>query len=105
MRLVTSLVFLAVGGDALGQGSQEPPCADEAHRQFDFWVGTWEVTNAQDRVVGTNEISSILGGCVVLEEWQSTGPYSGKSLNIYDAANDKWHQTSWTAVSKTATWS
>ena len=93
MRLVTSLVFLAVGGDALGQGSQEPPCGDEAHRQFDFWVGTWEVTNAQDRVVGTNEISSILGGCVVLEEWQSTGPYSGKSLNIYDAANDKWHQT------------
>jgi hypothetical protein len=94
MGLAAAIALMFVAGDALGQGSQEPPCADEAHRQFDFWVGTWEVTNAQGKVAGTNRISSILGSCVLLEEWQSDGgPYSGKSLNIYDAANDKWHQT------------
>ena len=21
-----------------------PPCADAPHRQFDFWVGSWDVT-------------------------------------------------------------
>ena len=72
---------------------QQAPCAAEAHRQFDFWVGNWEVTNPDGKVVGTNRITAILGGCVLLEEWQSAGPHSGKSFNIYDAANDKWHQT------------
>ena len=30
---------------------QAPPCADAAHRQFDFWVGNWDVTGpkAEDR--------------------------------------------------------
>jgi hypothetical protein len=91
--LATAVAFLVAAGDARGQQAQQSPCADEAHHQFDFWIGTWEVTNTQEQVVGTNRISSILGGCVLLEEWQSKGPYSGKSLNIYDAANDKWHQT------------
>lgn len=91
--LAAFLTILVSAGDVKGQQSQQNPCADEAHHEFDFWVGTWEVSNAQGSVVGTNEISSILGGCVLLEEWQSKGPYSGKSLNIYDAANDKWHQT------------
>jgi hypothetical protein len=93
LGLATAVVSLVAAGNAWGQQAQQRPCAAEAHRQFDFWVGTWEVSNAQGDVVGTNEISSILGGCVLLEEWQSKGPYSGKSLNIYDAANDKWHQT------------
>ncbi len=91
--LVAVAVSLVAAGEARGQQAQQAPCADESHHQFDFWVGTWEVTNAQGNVVGSNEISSILGGCVLLEEWQSTGPYSGKSLNTYDAANDRWHQT------------
>jgi hypothetical protein len=90
---IAVLAILLLGADARGQQAQQNPCADDAHHQFDFWVGTWEVTNAQGNFVGSNEISSILGGCVLLEEWQSVGPYSGKSLNIYDAANDKWHQT------------
>ncbi len=91
--LAGAVALLVIPGSAQGQQAQQSPCGDEAHHQFDFWVGTWEVSNAQGNVVGTNEISSILGGCVLLEEWQSAGPYAGKSLNIYDAANDKWHQT------------
>jgi len=90
---VAVLAVLLFGADAPAQQAQQNPCADDAHHQFDFWVGTWEVTNSQGKVVGTNEISPILGGCVLLEEWQSAGPFSGKSLNIYDAANDRWHQT------------
>ena len=93
LRLAAVAALLAATGEARGQQAQQSPCSGDVYRQFDFWVGTWEVTNPQGDVVGTNEISSILGRCVLLEEWQSAGPYSGKSLNIYDAANDKWHQT------------
>ena len=86
--------LLLAAPHAGAQQAQQPPCAPEAHRQFDFWVGSWEVTNAQGNVAGVNEISSILGGCVLLEEWKSNaGPYAGKSFNVYDAARDTWHQT------------
>ena len=91
--LMAGALSVLIPSHAMAQQAGQAPCADEAHRQFDFWVGTWIVTNAQGTEVGTNRISAILGGCVLLEEWQSAGPYSGKSLNIYDAANDSWHQT------------
>ena len=28
---------------------QAPPCADAAHRQFDFWVGNWDVTGPKGK--------------------------------------------------------
>ncbi len=92
--LFAALAVLLVAPGAPAQQAQQPPCAADAHRQFDFWVGTWEVTNAQGNVAGVNQITSILGGCVLLEEWKSNaGPYAGKSFNVYDAARDTWHQT------------
>ncbi|MFQ5678572.1 MAG: hypothetical protein ACE5HP_03855 [Gemmatimonadota bacterium] len=78
---------------------QTPPraqeaCADSAHRQFDFWLGEWEVTNPAGKAAGTNRITRILGGCVLREEFTSaSGGYAGTSLNIYDAAGGRWHQT------------
>jgi hypothetical protein len=76
-------------------GAQEPakplPCSGPEHRQFDFWLGKWEVT-AKDKVVGTSSITSILNGCVIMEEWQSQGAFAGKSFNRYDPANDVWEQ-------------
>ena len=91
--LIALLLVAAHPAAASAQQGGPTPCATDTHRQFDFWVGEWEVTNAEGKVVGTNRISSILGGCVILEEWKSAGPYAGKSLNMYDAANDRWHQT------------
>jgi hypothetical protein len=90
MTIAAALILTPVA--AAGQ-SPADPCASEQHRQFDFWLGTWEVTNAEGRVVGTNRISSILAGCVLMEEWESAGPFAGKSFNIYDAASNRWHQT------------
>ncbi|MEM9304468.1 MAG: AraC family transcriptional regulator [Pseudomonadota bacterium] len=77
-----------------------PPCATDAHRAFDFWVGTWEVY-ANDQLAGRNIIRKRHGDCVLEENWQSAqGSFSGSSLNIYDAANDRWHQ-SWADSSGT----
>ncbi|MGH9368170.1 MAG: hypothetical protein ACRD3M_10900 [Thermoanaerobaculia bacterium] len=81
------------------QGGADPastpapgPCSAPENRQFDFWVGDWNVLDPQGQQVGTNDIQSILGGCVVYENW-SGGGLSGKSFNIWDAAAKKWRQS------------
>ncbi len=69
------------------------PCkAAPEFRQFDFWVGEWDAKNTQGVTVGSSSIQMILNQCVILENW-STPLQSGKSFNIYDAADKKWHQT------------
>jgi hypothetical protein len=42
--------------------------------------------------VGTSRVSRISGGCALLEEWQAAGGSGGKSLNFFDAADQRWHQ-------------
>jgi hypothetical protein len=70
-----------------------PPCRGEEHRQFDFWVGEWDVTRADGRRAGTNRIESILDGCVLHESWRSAdGRSVGQSFNIL-ARDGRWHQT------------
>jgi tetratricopeptide (TPR) repeat protein len=71
------------------------PCAYSAeNRQFDFWVGEWDVSTTQGSIpAGNSKIELILGDCVVLENWKSLNTsYSGKSYNIYDSALKRWEQ-------------
>ena len=71
------------------------PCAySTENRQFDFWVGEWEVSTTQGAIpAGNSKIELILGDCVVLENWKSlNSPYSGKSYNIYNGALKRWEQ-------------
>jgi hypothetical protein len=69
-------------------------CSSEKYRQFDFWLGDWNVTS-NGQPAGTNSIHLIHSGCALQENWQGAGEggVSGTSFNIYDQANDKWHQT------------
>ena len=72
-------------------------CKPAAFREFDFWVGEWDVTNQKPPAGRTpptsrSKISRILDGCAVLEEYQTPGGYAGKSLNFYDAKVGKWNQ-------------
>ena len=69
------------------------PCkAKSEFRQFDFWIGEWLPKNPQGVTVGTSSIQLILGDCVVFENW-STPVSSGKSFNVFDVRDGKWHQT------------
>jgi tetratricopeptide (TPR) repeat protein len=63
-------------------------------RQFDFWVGDWDVVNTPDgHPVGASHIAQELGDCVIWENWTSTGlPYSGKSYNAYNVSLKRWEQ-------------
>jgi tetratricopeptide (TPR) repeat protein len=73
----------------------QTPCAySPERRQFDFWVGDWDVvaTRSGDPA-GTSHIERTLGDCVIWENWSSLGSsYSGKSYNTYDANLKRWEQ-------------
>jgi hypothetical protein len=69
------------------------PCrARPEFRQFDFWIGEWAPQNAQGVTVGTSSIQLILGDCIIFENW-NTPASSGKSFNVFDVRDGKWHQT------------
>lgn len=60
-------------------------CASAQHRQFDFWLGEWEVFGKAGKLVGRSRIEAVLGGCALAEHWSSgTGAANdGTSLNLY----------------------
>ena len=71
------------------------PCAyTPENRQFDFWLGEWNVSTTQGAVPsGNSKIELILEECVVQENWKSlNSPYAGKSYNIYNASLKRWEQ-------------
>lgn len=69
------------------------PCTAAEYRQFDFWLGSWEVTTPDGNVAGTNAIDSILNGCVLREQWRGARGMTGTSFNTYDPHAGTWHQT------------
>jgi hypothetical protein len=92
--LVAVVIASLWGSPSSAQDEAAPPepCSSPHARDFDFWLGQWEVT-ANDEVVGFSTISSILDGCVIFEEYSgANGSYSGKSFNYYDDSDGKWHQ-------------
>jgi hypothetical protein len=76
-----------------GQTPPAKPCQAVEHRQFDFWVGRWDVFAPSGKKVGENRIELIADGCALLEQWSGNGGVTGKSLNIYDSSDGRWHQT------------
>ncbi len=79
-------------GVAAAADDVAPRCRAPEYRQFDFWLGEWEVRNAAGDVVGHNEVRRVAGGCGLLESWRGTGGGSGTSLNTYDAERGHWTQ-------------
>ena len=70
------------------------PCNTTEYRQFDFWVGDWDVeTPAAPGRASHSRITRIHDGCTILEQYESPDGYVGSSLNFYDAPRKVWHQT------------
>jgi hypothetical protein len=83
---------LAAAPASAQQPQQKPKCDTPAHRQFDFWIGEWEVTDAQGQKAGENTITLILEDCVLHESWDGGG-LNGQSFNVYSRNEDRWFQT------------
>lgn len=68
------------------------PCRSmPEYRQFDFWVGEWDVTE-RGKPAGKSSIQLILDDCIIFENWTGASGYSGKSFNLYNARAGKWQQ-------------
>lgn len=94
MRLML-VIILSLGLIAAAFAQTPPPaCESEQHRQFDFWLGEWDVDGGQDgkTPVGKSTISKVAKGCALHENWRSTQGGNGQSLNAYDAASGQWNQ-------------
>jgi len=80
------------------------PCNDAAYREFDFWIGDWEVQNPEGQVVGHNTIKVLLDGCLLLEDWSGLGGSKGISINYFDHRDNSWTQTYRDNTGNIGTW-
>ncbi len=109
-----SLLLLTIPTQAPQPGAPPPKpydCTAPEHRQFDFWIGEWDVVpnNAAataataatgatgaagaPRKPATNIIEKAHKGCVIVENWDDGLGGTGQSFNVYDRARKRWQQT------------
>jgi hypothetical protein len=72
--------------------AEDPACSDPRSRQFDFWIGDWEVINSDGSVAGRDLVAPILDDCVLQETWTGISGSAGTSLNFFDSTRGKWRQ-------------
>lgn len=92
MHPVVSASVLALAAVSAPSASSAAPCQASEHRQFDFWIGHWDVYDPAGKKVGENLIEAFANGCGLIEHWNGSGGVTGKSLNMYDASDRQWHQ-------------
>jgi hypothetical protein len=98
MRNAATAGLLALAGATsltMAQTAPAPklaPCSAAEHRQFDFWIGQWEVFTPDGKKAGDNRIEAIESGCALLERWSGRGGFTGTSLNSWDAGARRWRQ-------------
>ncbi len=97
MKPILKMVFnalLAGGAMALAvyaMAQPKMPSSPEM-RQFDFWLGEWDVVNRDGKPEGRSRIESIAEGNGILENWTDVSGTTGKSLSVYNAPKGCWQQ-------------
>jgi hypothetical protein len=94
-QFLTAGVLATAAATAQAQAAPPAPqpCGTAEHRQFDFWIGEWDVFDPKGKQVGRNRVELHGAGCYLLENWSGASGFDGKSLNMYDQADRKWHQS------------
>lgn len=72
---------------------QKPGTSPES-RQFDFWVGKWDLTWGDDGK-GSNSITLDYNGCVIHEKFDGnpSAGFKGMSISVYNEKAGKWQQS------------
>lgn len=68
------------------------PCSATEQRQFDFWIGHWDVFTPDGKKAGENLVELVAQGCALMESWSGSGGLTGKSLNSWDRRTRRWRQ-------------
>ncbi|MGB5895337.1 MAG: DUF1579 family protein [Ignavibacteriaceae bacterium] len=94
---VIFILYFAIPILALDDANQKPCSSPEAN-QFDFWIGEWKVewqNTDSTKAEGTNVVTSILGSCVIQENFSGKPgvDFIGKSFSVYNPVKKIWQQT------------
>lgn len=103
-RLLLPLAVLLACGCAARSAPVDPPCATPEAREFDFWLGDWDLAGRMRVRPGvdewretrsTNSIRSIMNGCVTLERFENRTPgaWAGMSVSSWNPHTRQWQQT------------
>ncbi|MDH5609914.1 MAG: hypothetical protein OEY56_10570 [Cyclobacteriaceae bacterium] len=88
----SSLAILLILYSAFLAAQATGPCSSGLHRQFDFWIGDWNVYDTLGNPVGESRIEYLEDGCVLGERWIGRQGYTGRSLNYVSGKDTAWHQ-------------
>ena len=97
MKYLNSILFniVLLTMFLFAQNGNQKPCSSPEAKQFDFWIGEWDLT-WQDKdgntLTGSNSISKILNSCVIEENFTG-GEFIGKSFSVYNPVKKLWQQT------------
>ena len=85
--------FLLCASTVAAQQGPPPACTSPEFHQFDFWAGSWNVTDsAGGTPYGTNDVTLEESGCVVHEHWTGSRGGTGQSFNHWDRERKVWEQ-------------
>jgi len=71
--------------------NKECACCTPEYRQFDFWLGDWNVYDAEGKKVGENHVLERESGCIIQENWTSEN-MTGSSYNYFNTEDKTWNQ-------------
>lgn len=96
-KVIMISILLLCATDA-GLAAVELPksasCATPEYREFDFWVGDWDVfENDATTKVAHVRVDRVLDDCVLREQYEDDTGLKGQSLSSYDASRKVWHQS------------
>ncbi len=71
--VASATAVAALAGQVPAPAPPPAPCQGPEHRQFDFWIGHWDVYGPAGKKVGENLIEAFANGCGLAEHWTGSG--------------------------------
>lgn len=70
------------------------PCATPQHRQFDFWIGAWDVyPTGTTELIAHSLIERRYNACAIRENWMPLRGQGGGSFSAWRPGTNNWRQT------------
>lgn len=88
--MIAALVALTFAASAPPPRAQA--CSAPEFRQFDFWLGDWQVRKPDGSPDGSAHIEVVPNGCAVLEYRTFANGDVGTAINIFDPLSRQWEQ-------------
>ena len=90
--LLTISLCATAQDDQSGASSTVParPCEQrDEFKEFDFWLGQWDVHLENGTYAGKNNIEKSQAGCALIENWLGAAGNPGISINYFDVATER----------------